>query len=325
MGTPAYISPEQAEGTTATSASDVYSLAVVAFECLAGRKPFVADTPVGTAIAHLRNPVPDLPDTVPADLAAVVRRGMAKSPGERFPDGAAFARALRSPSSVAGVGAATAVAPARPRRAARRARGEHDAGHTGGRTCPHPRPDAGPRAGARPPSYDAVAAAHRHRGRAGRRAARRLAGHPRRRAHRFDGRQHPLEGQSQSSSEAPSQSPSQSPSKTPSDTPTETPTESPSETPSETPTETPTETEPATVEVDPAAYVGRDRKDVEKELRDLGLEPVAVELDNPGDQPDGIVDSVEPSGTLQEGDQVTVSFWGKTPPGQQKDEGNDQG
>ena len=62
MGTPAYISPEQAEGTTATAASDVYSLAVVAFECLAGRKPFVADTPVATAIAHLRNPVPELPD-----------------------------------------------------------------------------------------------------------------------------------------------------------------------------------------------------------------------------------------------------------------------
>ena len=80
------------------------------------------------------------------------------------------------------------------------------------------------------------------------------------------------------------------------------------------------------MEVDPAAYVGRDRKDVEKELRDLGLEPVAVELENPGDQPDGVVDSVEPSGTLQEGDQVTVSFWGKAPPGQREDdEGNDEG
>ena len=62
-------------------------------------------------------------------------------------------------------------------------------------------------------------------------------------------------------------------------------------------------------------------------FRDLGLEPVSVELGNPGDQPDGIVDSVEPSGTLQEGDQVTVSFWAKVPPGQEKqdDEGNDEG
>ena len=51
-------------GGTAPAASDVYSLAVVAFECLAGRKPFVADTPVATAVAHLRNPVPEpVPDT----------------------------------------------------------------------------------------------------------------------------------------------------------------------------------------------------------------------------------------------------------------------
>ncbi len=78
-----------------------------------------------------------------------------------------------------------------------------------------------------------------------------------------------------------------------------------------------------TVEVDPAAYVGRDHKDVEKELRDLGLAPVGEELENPGDQPDGIVESVEPSGTLQEGDTVTVRYWAKVPPGQ-SDEGNDE-
>ena len=319
MGTPAYISPEQAEGTTATSASDVYSLAVVAFECLAGRKPFVADTPVGTAIAHVRNPVPDLPDTVPADLAAVVRRGMAKSPGERFPDGAAFARALRSPSSVAGVGAATAVAPvvAPPVAPEGSTTQVIPAAAPAPTPAPTPAPEPAPaRRRTTPwPLLIGIAAVL---------AAVLLAvwlGTRDDEPTGSTGDNTPSEGQSQSSSEAPSQTPSQ----TPSDTPTETPTESPSETPSETPTETPTETEPATVEVDPAAYVGRDRKDVEKELRDLGLEPVAVELENPGDQPDGVVDSVEPSGTLQEGDQVTVSFWGKTPPGQQKDEGNDEG
>jgi len=100
MGTPQYLSPEQAQGLTATPASDVYSLGVVAFECLAGRRPFVADTAVATALAHLREPVPDLPPDIPSDLAAVVRRAMSKAPDERFADGTAFAAALRDPSSV---------------------------------------------------------------------------------------------------------------------------------------------------------------------------------------------------------------------------------
>ncbi|GAB3791904.1 serine/threonine-protein kinase [Nocardioides ungokensis] len=101
MGTPQYISPEQARGTTAVPASDVYALGVVAFECLAGRRPFVADTPIATALAHLREPVPPLPPEVPADLAAVVRKAMAKEPGERYVDGAAFAAALRDPATAA--------------------------------------------------------------------------------------------------------------------------------------------------------------------------------------------------------------------------------
>jgi serine/threonine protein kinase len=101
MGTPQYLSPEQARGQTATPASDVYSLGVVAFECLAGRRPYVGDTPVATALAHLREPVPDLPDDVPRDLATVVRRAMAKLPQDRFSDGAALAEALRDPATAA--------------------------------------------------------------------------------------------------------------------------------------------------------------------------------------------------------------------------------
>lgn len=101
MGTPQYLSPEQAQGLTATPASDVYSLGVVAFECLAGRRPFVADTPVATALAHIREPVPDLPPSVPADLAAVVKQAMAKDPAARFADGRAFAAALRDPATAA--------------------------------------------------------------------------------------------------------------------------------------------------------------------------------------------------------------------------------
>jgi serine/threonine-protein kinase len=99
VGTPQYLSPEQAEGKPATPASDVYSLGAVAYECLVGRRPFVADSAVATALAHLREPVPELPDTVPPALAAVVRRSLAKDPAERYADGAAFAAAIREASA----------------------------------------------------------------------------------------------------------------------------------------------------------------------------------------------------------------------------------
>jgi serine/threonine-protein kinase len=99
MGTPQYLSPEQARGETATPASDVYALGVVAFECLTGRRPFDKESPVATALAHLHDPVPPLPPEVPADLAGVVRRALAKDPAERYADGAALAAALRDPAT----------------------------------------------------------------------------------------------------------------------------------------------------------------------------------------------------------------------------------
>ncbi len=96
VGTPQYLSPEQARGNAATAASDVYALGIVLFECLAGHRPFTADTPIATALAQIQQDVPALPETVPAPLAEVVMRALAKDPRERYADGAEMAAALRA-------------------------------------------------------------------------------------------------------------------------------------------------------------------------------------------------------------------------------------
>jgi eukaryotic-like serine/threonine-protein kinase len=83
MGTASYVSPEQATGGTITSASDIYSLGVVAYECLVGEPPFTAETPVAIAVAHMHRPVPPLPDDVPAPVAEMVMSMLAKAPEER--------------------------------------------------------------------------------------------------------------------------------------------------------------------------------------------------------------------------------------------------
>lgn len=83
LGTPDYISPEQALGEPATPASDLYSLGIVAQEMLSGAKPFDMGTPVATALAHVNDEPPPLPETVPADLRAVVAACLAKNPADR--------------------------------------------------------------------------------------------------------------------------------------------------------------------------------------------------------------------------------------------------
>ena len=275
MGTPQYLSPEQARGSTATPASDVYSLGVVAFECLAGRRPFAAETPVATALAHLREPVPELPDDVPADLAGVVRRAMAKSPEDRFADATELAAALRNPAA-AGAPATqvlTGVAPV-PASA----------------TEPVPVPAAAPttRSGRKLPwpwillGVLVVAAIV---------AIALLAGGD--------------EGE-------PDQPTQPSASQQPSEQPTEQPTQS-EPTPPPTSEASPSPTEDSTVEVDESDYVGRDVDDVEAELTDLGLQVRRDEQQNPGDEEEDTVESVDPSGTLQEGETVTVSYWGPPP------------
>jgi serine/threonine-protein kinase len=98
VGTPQYMSPEQAEGTQAIDArSDLYSTAALGYFLLAGRPPFQDESPMRVLIAHIQTPPPPLrtlrPD-VPDDVAAVVHRCLAKQPSERFADAACLDRAL---------------------------------------------------------------------------------------------------------------------------------------------------------------------------------------------------------------------------------------
>lgn len=94
VGTAQYISPEQAMGHHTSPAGDVYSLAVVGYECLAGRRPFVADSPVSIAMMHVRDTPSPLPDPVPEPVRRVLAEAMAKDPSRRYPDGGAFAEAV---------------------------------------------------------------------------------------------------------------------------------------------------------------------------------------------------------------------------------------
>ncbi|QSB06068.1 serine/threonine protein kinase [Natronoglycomyces albus] len=96
LGTVTYMSPEQAAGENLTPHSDIYSLGVVAHQCLAGSPPFRADTPLGVLSAHLRNEPPALPADVPTQVGTVIRRSLMKEPSNRWPDAASFAAACRA-------------------------------------------------------------------------------------------------------------------------------------------------------------------------------------------------------------------------------------
>jgi len=83
MGTAQYVSPEQATGRRITPASDLYSLGVVAYECLAGMPPFAADTPIALALMHVREDAPPLPSDVPPAVRGLVSAMIAKDPDDR--------------------------------------------------------------------------------------------------------------------------------------------------------------------------------------------------------------------------------------------------
>ena len=97
LGTVHYMSPEQVTGDAVDGRSDVYALGVVAFLAFSGRFPFDSDTPSAVLVSHVMRPTPRLLDVapdVPAAIAAIVDRCLAKNPNDRFETSGALAEAL---------------------------------------------------------------------------------------------------------------------------------------------------------------------------------------------------------------------------------------
>jgi serine/threonine-protein kinase len=108
FGTARYVSPEAAKGATATAESDVYSLGVMLFECLAGETPFDGDSAVSILIQHTSQPPPDVRSVarasyVPEPLALTILECLSKAPGARPKNGRAFGLALRAAARRSGL------------------------------------------------------------------------------------------------------------------------------------------------------------------------------------------------------------------------------
>jgi serine/threonine-protein kinase len=83
MGTVQYLAPEQATGKPASAAGDIYSLGIVAYEALAGRRPFKGETQMAIAMAQINETPPPLPETIDPKLVRLVMDCMAKKPDQR--------------------------------------------------------------------------------------------------------------------------------------------------------------------------------------------------------------------------------------------------
>ena len=129
LGTSYYLAPEQAAGREVTAASDVYSLGIVAYECLAGKRPFQDTNPVAVALAHQTEPPPPLPSNVPPPIAQLVYAALAK----RSARPAAHSRRVRPP------GARTGRSGARPERCAPPTAATENLGSRTGVIAPVPR------------------------------------------------------------------------------------------------------------------------------------------------------------------------------------------
>jgi eukaryotic-like serine/threonine-protein kinase len=108
LGTPEYMSPEQARGDDVDHRGDIYAAGVILFELLTGRVPYRAQTPIHTMNAHVSDPIPSARASSPernisSALEAVLFRVLAKNPADRYPTARAFAEALSAARHVSHV------------------------------------------------------------------------------------------------------------------------------------------------------------------------------------------------------------------------------
>ena len=124
LGTAGYLSPEQALGERATPASDLYALAIVAYELLSGHRPFERDSPTAEAAAHVNAPVPSIAErceNLPPELDRVFQRALAKDPRQRYGSAQELVAELRGGALALGRHHAGARSPTPTGDAARRA------------------------------------------------------------------------------------------------------------------------------------------------------------------------------------------------------------
>ncbi len=102
IGTPAYMSPEQAQGKPVDGRSDIYALGAIIYRMLTGTRPYNGDTPMSMAIKHITDPTPDIRrdnPSLPAAASNFIYRAMAKNPDDRYQTAVELAEALNTVAS----------------------------------------------------------------------------------------------------------------------------------------------------------------------------------------------------------------------------------
>jgi serine/threonine-protein kinase len=97
IGTPAYMAPEQAQGTGTDGRADIYALGIILFEMLTGQQPYQADTPMAVAIKHITDPVPQIRKIKPnisERIDGIIQKAMAKDKNQRYATAVEMTNAL---------------------------------------------------------------------------------------------------------------------------------------------------------------------------------------------------------------------------------------